>query len=192
VKAEASVVARTHGIVGLTTCACLIAFYAAGEPFGIINDIGNALLGVLSAALAWLLRTTTSLGTSSPTRRSILFGVAVVGAVLTVVGTVLVVADITGFYLAGLWSSFGFALIGVWLVAISRLGLPRLPRAALVAGLVMLLGLVGVPGIVMGLDDMDNAPAWTFVAGLSWAGTYLLFPVWSLRLARQDRTERGS
>ncbi|NUR93856.1 MAG: hypothetical protein HOV67_01220 [Kribbellaceae bacterium] len=65
-----------------------------------------------------------------------------------------------------------------------------LRRAGLVAGVVMLLGLVGVPGILMGLDDMDTAPAWTFVAGISWAGTYLLFPAWSLRLARQNRPER--
>ncbi len=177
-------VARTHGIVGLTTCACLIVFYAVGGPFGFINDIGNALLGLLSAALAWLL--------PPPSHRFLLFGVAAVGVVLTIVGTVLVVGDITGFYLAGLWSSFGFALIGVWLVGISRLGLARLRRAALVAGLVMMLGLVGVPGIPMGLDDMDTAPAWTFVAGVSWAGTYLLFPTWSLRLAGRDRTEGGS
>ncbi|MGW6196537.1 hypothetical protein ACWF0M_10380 [Kribbella sp. NPDC055110] len=176
-------VARTHGIVGLATCACLIVFYAAGEPFGVINDLGNALLGLLSLTLAWLLRSG---------RRAVLLGVAAVGAVLTVLGTVFVLTGITGFYLAGLWSSFGFALIGVWLVGISRIGLPRLRRAALVAGLVMLLGLVGVPGILMGLDDMDTAPAWTFVAGVSWAGTYLLFPAWSLRLAGQHRTESVS
>jgi hypothetical protein len=100
--------------------------------------------------------------------------------------------EFTGFYLAGLWSGFGFALIGVWLVGISRVAPPaaRLRRAGLIAGAVMMLGLVGVPGILMGLDDMDSAPWWTFVAGFGWAGTYLLFPVWSLRLAGQNRVER--
>jgi hypothetical protein len=168
----------------------LIVFYAAGRPFGTINDIGNALFGLLSLGLAWLLRPAWSVPSAS-WLPSLLLGIAGVGAVLTVLGTVFVMTEITGFYLAGLWSSFGFALVGAWLVGISRVGLPRLRRAALVAGLVMLLGLVGVPGILMGLDDMDNAPAWTFVAGLSWAGTYLLFPAWSLRLARRDRTESG-
>jgi hypothetical protein len=79
---------------------------------------------------------------------------------------------------------------------------PSLPALARLHGIVGLttcaclillyagaFGLVGVPGILLGIDDMNTAPAWTFVAGLSWAGTYLLFPAWSLRLARQDRTE---
>ncbi|NIK60006.1 hypothetical protein [Kribbella shirazensis] len=171
--------ARTHAIVGFAACACLILLYAVGEPFGLLNDVGNALLGLLSLALAWLL-----------SGRQVLVGVAAVGAALTVVGTILVVSGITGFYLAGLWSSFGFALIGVWLLNASR-SLPHLRRAGLVAGGVMLLGLLGVPGILMGLDDMDSAPAWAFVAGVSWAGTYLLFPAWSLRLAGRDRAERG-
>jgi hypothetical protein len=60
----------------------------------------------------------------------------------------------------------------------------------MVAGVVMLFGLIGVPGIFLGIDDLDTAPWWTFVAGFSWAGTYLLFPLWSLRLARQNRPER--
>ncbi|MEV4265235.1 hypothetical protein [Kribbella sp. NPDC049584] len=169
-------VATAHSIVGFVTCACLIIFYAAGEPFGAINDLGNALLGLLSLALAWLLRP------ASP----VLVGLVALGAALTVAGTVLVLTGVTGFYLAGLWSSAGFGLIGVWLVGTSR----RLRPTGMVAGVLMLLGLLGVPGIFMGIDDMDNAPVWTFVAGVSWAGTYLLFPAWSLRLARQNRPER--
>lgn len=166
--------ATAHSIVGFTTCACLLIFYATGEPFGTLNDIGNAALGLLSLTLAWLL----------PTSR-VLVGVAAVGAVLTVVGTVLVMTGITGYYLAGLWSSAGFALIGAWLVGSVR----RAGRTGMVAGVVMLLGLVGVPGIFLGIDDLETAPWWTFVAGFSWAGTYLLFPAWSLRLARQNRPE---
>ncbi|WP_432893094.1 hypothetical protein ACQPYH_19145 [Kribbella sp. CA-245084] len=183
-------VAMAHSFVGFATCACLLLFHAVGDPFGTINDLGNALFGLLSLALAWLLRPA-SVGPRDATSRlaRVLVGVAAVGAVITVVGTVLVVTDTTGFYLAGLWSSFGFGLIGVWLVGISRQTAPGLRRAGLVAGVVMLLGLVGVPGIFMGIDDMDTAPVWTFVAGASWAGTYLLFPAWSLRLARQDRPE---
>ncbi|MEU4194030.1 hypothetical protein AB0E69_19170 [Kribbella sp. NPDC026611] len=171
--------ATTHGVVGLLTCACLIVFYTIGEPFGAINDVGNAAYGVLSLALAWQLRPHHPLG----------LGLAAVGAVLTVVGTVLVLSDATGFYLAGLVSSFGFALIGGWLVIFCRTA--RLPPAGVVAGVVMLLGLVSGPGIVMGIDDMDTAPAWLFAGGLSWAGTYLLFPVWSLRLVRRNAAERA-
>src|SRR5262249_50566306 len=110
------------------------------------------------------------------------------GAAITVVGSALVLTDATGFYLAGLVSSLGFALIGVWLVTVSRALSRRLRRAGLIAGTVMLLGLVTAPGIAMGLDDMDTAPAWTFLGGLSWAGTYLLFPAWSFRLSQASRS----
>jgi hypothetical protein len=48
----------------------------------------------------------------------------------------------------------------------------------------MVVGFINAPGIAIGLDDMDTPPAWTYLGGLSWAGTYLLFPVWSLRIGR--------
>ncbi|MGW7686844.1 hypothetical protein ACWGID_39260 [Kribbella sp. NPDC054772] len=175
-------VARAHSIVGFTTCACLLVFYAAGEPFGVFNDVGNAVLGVLSLVLARCLLAPIpeqeDIG-SAMVRRGLLLAAAAAGAALTVVGTVLVLTGVTGFYLAGLWSSLGFALIGIWLIGVR----------GILPGVVMLLGLVGLPGILIGLDDMDSAPPWAFVAGLSWAGTYLLFPTWSLRLARQHRAE---
>ena len=47
-------------------------------------------------------------------------GLAVAGAALTVVGSALVVSGTTGFFLAGLVSSLGFAGIGAWLVAANR------------------------------------------------------------------------
>jgi hypothetical protein len=45
-------VATLHGFVGLGTCVSLIAFYIIGGAFGAINDVGNAVFGVLSAVLA--------------------------------------------------------------------------------------------------------------------------------------------
>ena len=53
-----------------------------------------------------------------------------------------------------------------------------------VAGSVMAAGLVNVPGIVMGLDDQAAAPVWLLAAGPCWAGTYLLMPIWCIRLGR--------
>lgn len=174
--------ALAHGIVGLATCLCLILFYAGADVLGAVNDVGNAVLGVLSLAMAWTLY-------AAPRRTSralVLLGLTAVGAALTVVGTILVMTGTTGFYLAGLWSSFGFALIGIWLLGTAA---GALRRAGLIAGAVMTLGLLGVPGILMGIDDMNTAPAWTFAAGFSWAGTYLLFPAWTLRLATRNAPE---
>jgi hypothetical protein len=58
-------------------------------------------------------------------------------AATSVVGSFLVMSDTTGYFFAGLVSAFGFGLIGVWLVVISRSGdLPAAPWA-LIAGAVM-------------------------------------------------------
>jgi hypothetical protein len=48
----------------------------------------------------------------------------------------------------------------------------------------MALGIVNVPGILQGMDDQDTAPTWLLAAGVCWAGTYLLLPIWATRFAR--------
>lgn len=170
--------AVVHGVVGLATCVCLILLFLGAAPFGPINDVGNAALGLLSAALSWRYQQ------SAGKVHSLFVGIAGVGAVVTVIGTILVMTGATGFFLAGLVSAVGFALIGSWLVAVSRKPAltEQLRRAGLVAGLVMVVGIVNAPGVFMGLDILETAPAWTYVGSFGWAGTYLLFPSWSLRL----------
>ena len=42
--------------VDLLGVVCLIVFFVVGDPFGIINDVANAVVGVLTAVLAWLAR----------------------------------------------------------------------------------------------------------------------------------------
>jgi hypothetical protein len=44
------------GVVPIASLVSLAVFYAVGGPFGTINDLGNALVGILSALLAWTLR----------------------------------------------------------------------------------------------------------------------------------------
>ena len=182
-------VATVHGIVGLITCLCLILLYLGADAAGAVNDVGNGVLGLLSAWLVWRCHQ------AGLTAGLVFVGIAALGAVITVIGSILILTDATGFFLAGLVSSLGFAVIGIWLVAVNRRSEEPLPRrlrtAGLVAGVVMLLGFVGAPGIPMGLDDMETAPGWTYVGGLSWAGTYLLFPLWSLRLARATSVPLG-
>jgi len=106
-------------------------------------------------------------------------------------GSALVVSGTTGFLLAGLVSSVGFAFIGLWLVALNRAmrseaGWPRrLPTVRVVAGVIMALGFVATPGIAMGVDDMKTAPGWIWIGFVGWIGTYLIYPVWSIWLGRR-------
>lgn len=171
------------GVGAAGSAACLLTYFAAGGPFGTINDIGNAATGVLSAFLAWQLR-----GQIPGRLGHAAAGAAFIGAATTVVGSTLVVTGTTGFFLAGHVSSVGFAGIGAWLVVVNRRpgkagAWPRRLRAAgLAAGLLMALGAVSAPGILLRLDDMATAPAWVYIGSLGWLGTYIVYPAWALWL----------
>ena len=184
-------VAMAVATVDLLGVVCLAVFFAVGDPFGLINDVANALVGVLSGVLAWL-----SPAIRSPGWRRFALAAAGVGAIVMVIGSVLVIFDITGYYLAGLVSAVGAALIGCW-VLIANLFPPyagELPRGVrvtgLAAGVVMLVGLLAVPGVLARVDDQNASPWYLFVAQLSWLGTYLLFPIWCFPLARTQRLGR--
>src|SRR5262245_57975684 len=96
--------AAAIGAVAAGSAACLATFFVVGNPFGTLNDVGNAVTGVLSAALAWRCRTV------MPGRSGgLAVGAATTGGALTVVASGLVVSGTTGYFLAGLVSSVGFA-----------------------------------------------------------------------------------
>jgi MFS family permease len=176
--------ALATGVVGFGAVASLVAMFVIAESFGRLNDLLNALLAVLAGCLVWSLRTR-----ATPALVSALIGS---GAAVAVVGSVLVISGATGFFLAGMVSGVGFGLIGVALVAVERLTdtSPEPSRGRLlgtVAGAAMAVGLVGIPAVVLRLDDMNAAPAWTWIAFIGWLGTFVLLPIWSIRLARRGR-----
>ncbi len=48
----------------------------------------------------------------------------------------------------------------------------------------MTLGFINVPGVALGLGDMETAPGWIQAGGPNWLGTYILFPTWSIWFGR--------
>jgi len=176
------------GVVGPLSAASLVTYFAVGGPFGALNDVGNAALGMLAGSLAV---SCGRRGFPGDTAGTVPTTAAVAGAALTVVGSALVMTETTGFYLAGLVSGSGFGLIGTWLVCLNlRLGSdarawpPGLTILGVVAGSVMTVGLLSVPGVVARTDDMETAPWWLVASGVGWLGTYVLMPAWALRLRR--------
>ena len=170
------------GVVAAASAASLATFFAVQGPFGTINDIGNAATGILGACLAWRLR-----DRLTGRARDVAVAAAVAGASITVVGSALVVSRTTGFFLAGLVSSVGFAGIGAWLLALDRsAGAAEWPRRLRsvggIAGGLMVLGVLTAPGIALGLDDMATAPSWVWIGQLGWLGTFVVFPVWAIWL----------
>ncbi len=184
--------AAAIGVVGVCSAASLATYFAVRGPFGTVNDIGNAAVGVLSATLARRLR-----NHATGRGRAAAVATAVAGAALTVVGSALVVSGTTGFLLAGLVSSVGFAGIGAWLVQVNRSEAARawprrLRSLGVVAGGLMAVGVVLVPGILLRLDDMAAAPGWVWVGFTGWLGTYVVYPAWALWLAAVHRRSAGA
>jgi drug/metabolite transporter (DMT)-like permease len=168
------------GAISAGSALSLATYFAVQGPFGTLNDIGTASAGVLSAALAWRLRR------SIPERlRPPAVACAMVGGAVVVLGSSLVISGTTGFFLAGLVSSIGYAGIGAWLVMLNRSSLAmngprRLGQLGLLAGGLMLLGFLALPGVAIRLDDMATAPGWVWIGQLGWLGIFVAYPAWAL------------
>ena len=174
-------------VVDLFGVVSLITFFAVGGgPLGFINDVANALVGLLSMGLAWLwvpdLKTRWS---------TLAIAAATLGALVMVAGSTLIIFDITGWYLAGLVSSVGSAFIGIWLLVSNRLHrqAAELPRGLIMLGVTsaifMIIGLLALAGALAGIDDPQLAPWYVNAGLLNWMGTYGLYPAWCLWLSRR-------
>jgi len=179
---SARTIAAAVAAVAVASCVCLILLFIVGGPFGALNDAGNGLLALLCAALAITLHQRGGILATT---------LAIAGAATAVLGSYLVITDTTGYFLAGLVSALGFALIGSWLVIASRFQDLPAARGALTAGAVMALGFVNLAGILQGVDEQETTPTWLLAAGICWAGTYVLLPLWALRFARTDTKPDG-
>jgi len=166
----------------------LALMYTVKRSLGYINDIFNSLIGISSALLAFLLYVEFQSGSASLSQ--IALGLVVVGAIFTIVGTVLSVARITDFVMAGWYTGIGNALLGLWLVnyCYSMLGSDVLPQSLPVFGLVvgafMALGLIGILGIITKVDKLESMPKYLYVAFFCYMGTYFLYPIWTIQVGR--------
>jgi hypothetical protein len=191
VTAAMRTTALAIAVVDAAGIACLIAFSLTGGPFGTLNDIANGVVGGLSTVLALV-----TYARTEPDRLRVAPAASIVGGAIMIIGSVLVIFDVTGWYLAGLVSSLGGAFIGLWLVIVDRWrgGLLQLPAHTRLlgraAGIVMLFGFLAVPGILTGVDDWDASPWYVTASQVSWLGTYLLFPIWCVLLSRAPRPGR--
>lgn len=179
--------AITTGSVHILAAILLIMFFMVGQPFGTLNDIFNGLAGISSGILAWMLYT--EYRATSPSLFRVGIVLAWVGVISVVIGSILVTLEITGWVLAGLYSSAGTALIGLWVLVFNysmmknNLLTRNLNLWGLVAGVLMVTGLVVLPGIFSGFDSETTVPWYLYVAGLSALGG-IIYIIWCIRLGK--------
>src|SRR5215216_1253489 len=157
-------VALATAIATLLATVLIFLFYTAGGPFGTLNDIFNGIAGILSGVLAWVL--SSQFRTSSSILQRAALILAGIGALVVVIGSILIIFDVTGWVLAGWYTTMGNALLGLWLVAFSASMrwsnlLPRsLSTFGSIVGAIMAVGIIAIPGILMGIDSTDSTPGY--------------------------------
>jgi hypothetical protein len=168
-------VSAAANILGFVT---LIAFFAVGEPFGVINDLTTVVLGLSMMPLAFVLH---ELHRRAAPRLS--FGAFVIGVLAMISAAVLqalLVLGLVEFGLTLVAVPVAFGVIGVWLVLNSYLGhssrtLPSgLIWVGIVAGGAFVLVIVG---FLLGGQQHPLAA----VGGL---GAVICYPVWAVWFGR--------
>ena len=181
-------VAIVTGVSAILAVIFLALMATVNMSFGKVNDVFNAIIGISSAVLAGMLYAEHH--AKSPLMSQIALTLAVVGAIFTIVGSVLIIYGFTDFILAGWYTGVGYALIGLWLVAFcySMQRGEALPHNLIIFGLVvgafMAVGLIGIPGIFAGIDSMESMPWYLYIAFFGYLGTYILYPIWAIGLGR--------
>jgi hypothetical protein len=181
-------IAIATGVSAILAIVFLTLMYTVNQSFGRVNDVFNSVIGVSSVILACMLYAEHH--AKSPIMSQIALALALVGAIFTIIGSILIIFGFTDFVLAGWYSGIGYALIGFWLAAFcfSLLHGDVLPHKLIIFGIVvgsfMAIGLLGIPGIFAGIDSMEAMPWYLYVAFFGWLGTYILYPIWAIWLGR--------
>lgn len=173
------------GVIAILAVVFLTLMATVNSSFGKVNDVFNSLIGISSVILAWMLFAEHQV--RSPLMSRVGLALAVLGMVFTIIGSILIIYSYTDFVLAGWYTGIGNALIGLWLAAIcyTLLSGDALPRSLIIFGIVtgafMAVGLIGIFGILAGIDNM-KMPWYLYIAFFGYLGTYILYPIWAIRL----------
>ena len=182
------------GIMGTLAMITLLLFFVglfqnihSLSFMGGLNDRINALTGILSALLASVFHPALR---RYALRISLVLLIGVwIGAIAITFGSWLIITGRADVELSSYYYLFGNGLIGIWLFVLNRLAgqqarWPRnLTRLGLIAGALMIVGLLDLYGILLSLDGNDFSYL-ILVTGISFLGIGILYPIWCLWLGR--------
>ncbi len=175
-------------IAGMTVLSLVTLglLYAGLSLFGPINDLINAISGLLSAVLVWQVHAL--LRERAPLIATLLLLLAWAGAAAIIGNSLLVAFGRMHWMTGGMFTALGYALLGIWLLGAIRLLAPQpflspaLVRLGTVAGIGMLFGLVAGPLLFFRVS-LTGHPLIT-VSFIGAAAAWLLYPVWCWLVGR--------
>lgn len=173
-------IAITIAITAMISIITLALLYSGVPFFGPINDLTNAVGGILSALLVWHFHTL--LRERAPNRAIFFLLAAWIGSAAIIINSLLVAFGRMHWMTGGMYTAIGYGLIGIWLLALHRqLGLQEfLPsgirKLGAIAAVAMLFGLLAGPLLASDVNLATNP-----VVGIAFLGAaagWLLYPVW--------------
>ncbi|NJN43331.1 MAG: hypothetical protein HC806_00370 [Anaerolineae bacterium] len=141
--------------IGITTIVSIVTLsllYSGFPVFGPINDLTNAVGGLLSALLVWQFHAL--LQERAPRTASFYLIIAWVGSAAIIINSLLVAAGLMDWKTGGMYTALGLGLQGIWLFALLRLIGPQpflspgLIRLGSIAAVAMWFGLLAGPLLV--------------------------------------------
>ena len=171
----------------LVSVVTLTLLYAGLPFFGPVNDLTNAVIGLVIALLAR--QFFAALPKSLPSVAGLLLCWA--GAALIIGNSVLVAFGRMDWKVGGMYTGMGYGLIGAWLLLtllfsrLTRQFPPALWWLGVAIGIALLFGLVAGPLLAGRLSIKIQPLVWVVYAmtALGWIG----FPIWSWMLSRMLR-----
>ncbi len=177
-------IAIAIAIAALVSIITLALLYSNLPIFGPINDVTNAVGGLLSAFLIWQFHVL--LREYAPRTATLFLLVGWAGSAAIIINSLLVAFGQLHWMTGGMYTAIGFGLHGICLLALLRLIGPQpfltpgLVRLGTVAAVSMLFGLLAGPLLAAGTSLTASPLVW--VAYLGAGAGWLLYPVWCLLL----------
>ncbi len=174
-------------ITAVISIITLTLLYSGIPFFGPVNDLTNAVGGLLSALLVWQFHNL--LRERAPNAAIFFLLAAWIGSAAIIINSLLVAFGRMHWMTGGMYTAIGYGLIGIWLLALHRLIGPQafltpgVVRLGTIAAVAMLFGLLAGPLLASGISFAENP-----LVGVAYIGAavgWLLFPLWCLLLGRR-------
>ena len=181
--------ATAISLAAIVAVITLTLLYSGFPFFGPVNDLTNAVAGVLYFTLALQIHPLQR--TRSAANANLLLAAAAAAMLLTSINSVMVAFGQLDWQTGGIYTALGLGFLGIWLLGTLRSGIlqqhltERVSKLGLFTGFAMLVGFAAGPLFT----GWTVSNALVYVSYIGAAAGWLLFPVWTFFLGKRLRMD---